>query len=858
MSPARTRDQEFHDEIEAHLALETEQLIAEGLSPAEARATARRRFGNVTAARERHHDAGTFAWIDHLAQDTRAALRAMRRHRGVVVVALLSLALGIGATTAIVSVASAALLRPLPYQDPDRLVMVWEEMTSAGFPTNTPAPANFVDWRERNRVFTDMAATAPARANLTGGGTPERVLGRGVTASFFTVLGVAPVLGRAFTPEEERQNAPVVVISYGLWQRRFASDPTVVGRAITMSDAAATVIGVMPASFAFRDREMDFWRPIGFGPAQWGQRGNHFLNVLARLRPGVSLDQARQDMRAIAADLERQHLENIQVGVALVPMRQDILGDLQQQLSMLAVAAGCLLLLMAANLANLLVARAAARRREWATRAALGAGRGRLVALVVSEGILWSVVGGALGIIVATAGLEALNALIPQGLAETAVPELDMRLLLLALALSLATGVAFSLLPAVRASRIPPNDVLKATAGGLGGGWHTRSALITLQIAMSVALLVGAGLMVQSLLNVRSLELGFRPDGALTANTPLPTPRYDASRRARFYEQVTEDLRAVPGVEAAGFGSTLPFTSRGNTAAYRVDGRSEREPGDALLRIVTPGYLEAMGARLLAGRLPDARDGADAPRVVVVNQAMVNRHWPDGMAIGRQVALGSGSQFPWMEVIGVVADIRENGYEVAQRPGMYLLAAQSGFPADSLVLRTTGDPLAMAPAVRAVVARADPEQPVAALRTMNAIVDLEILDRRQQSIVLVTFAVTALLLATIGIYGLVSFSVAMRRREVGLRTALGATMNEVTRTLVRHGLWLVGAGVVIGVVTSLLGARLLEGLLFGIEPQDPQTLLGITMLVTIVSMVACWLPAWRAAHVPPMTALRQE
>jgi len=867
MWPFSRRDSDFDREIEAHIAIETEQLIADGASPEEARHVARRTFGNVTAARERFHESNRAPWIEPLLQDVRVAIRSSLRDRGVMLLALLSLALGIGATTAIVSTVDAVLLRPLPYREPDRLVMVWEDASFAGFPQNTPAPGNFIDWQARNRVFEDMAATMPARVNLTGDGTPERVLGRRVTASFFSVLGVQPQLGRMFTEDEDRQKAPVVVISHSLWQRRYAGDPAVIGRQLTMNDTAATVIGVMPPSFAFRDREMEFWVPIAFTPAQRALRSIHMLNVVARLKPGVDLAAARAEMRWIAAGLEREHRDNTGVGIVLVPIRDEVFApsnrpggaaDTRQQLVVLSVAAGCLLLLMAANLANLLVARAAARRRELATRAALGAGRARLIAQMMAEGVIWSLLGGALGVAVAVAGLEVLDALIPVGLSAAVTPQLDVRLLLVAFGLSVATGVGFSLVPAIRESRVGPNDALKAAGGGVGGGWGTRSILITVQIAASIALLIGAGLMVQSLANMRAVEVGFRPQGLITASIALPA-RYDQVQRAAFYDRVLEEVRGVPGVVAAGFGSMLPFVSLGNTAGYRVDGREPipGNPSDALFRVTTNDYLRTLGARLVEGRLPDERDGPDAPPVVVINKSFADLYWPGGTAVGNRIALNNPDA-PWMIVIGVVTDVHERGYGIALKPGMYPLAAQVGSPVDNLVVRTTGNPQAIVPVVRQIVARLDPEQPVAAVRTMEEIIDLQVVDRRQQSVVLTAFAATALLLASIGIYGLVSFSVTMRRREVGLRTALGGSVWEVTRALVTHGLTLVAAGVAIGLAAALAGTRLMEGLLFGVQAHDAATFASITAIVLAVSAFACWLPAWRAARMEPMIALRQD
>jgi putative ABC transport system permease protein len=859
MGPFTRRDAEFSQEIEAHLAHEADQLIADGVPPDEARFRARRRFGNVTAARERHYESSRLLWWDQLRADARVVVRSLLRERGVMLVALLSLALGIGATTAIVSTVDSVLLRPLPYHDPERLVMVWEEMSALGFPTNTPAPANYLDWVARNQVFEGMAATLPARANLIGDGVPERVLGRRVTANFFGVLGVQPLLGRSFTDEEDRQGAPVVVISYALWQRRYAGDPAVIGRSVTMNDMPSTVIGVMPASFVFRDREMDFWAPISFTPAQRTLRGIHVLNVVARLGPGVELDTARQQMTGIAADMAREFRENEGVGIALVPIREDVFGDTRQQLIVLGVAAGCLLLLMSANLANLLMARAAAKRRELATRAALGATRPRLVVQLVSEGLIWSALGGVIGVGVAVAGLEVLNALIPVSLAENVAAQLDLGLLMTAVAISLATGVGFSVVPALGASRVSLNDVLKATGGGLGGGWGARSALITVQVAVTFALLIGAGLMLQSLANLRGVPVGFRTDGLMTANTPLPAARYDNERRALFYARVLQELQGVPGVVSAGFTSTLPFLSRGNTAGYRIEGRTTgpSEPGDALFRVITIDYLETLGATRLDGRLPDTRDRADSLPIAVINKSFADLYWPGESAVGRRIALANPTA-PWTTIVGVVADIRENGYEVAQKPGIYMLSSQTGFPADNLVVRATGDPLTIVPGLRQVIARVDPEQPVAGLRSMEDIIDLAVVDRRQQSIILLAFATTALLLASVGIYGLVSFSVTVRRREVGLRTALGGSIGDVTRALVRHGLVLAVAGVAIGMTMSLAGTRIMEGLLFGVRPQDPATFAVITAVVLAISALACWLPARRAARMSPMMALRQD
>lgn len=856
----RRADEDFRSEIEAHIAIEADRLVAEGLSPAEAREAAVRRFGNRTSAQERFYESRRPLWLDRLRQDLRVAVRSSRRSPGVTLAAVVTLALGIGATTAIVSSVDAMFLRPLPYADPDRLVLVWEEMSAAGFPRNTPAPANYLDWLSRNRVFEDMAATVSARANLTGDGPPERVLGRRATANFFAVLGVRPLLGRTFTDEEDRENAPVVVISHSLWRRRHLADPSVVGTPITMNGAPFTVIGVMPESFVFCDREMEFWSPIAFTPAQRALRGAHVLNVVARLVPGVDLAVAREHMTTIAADLAREYPENERVGVVCVPIREEVFGDTRQQLMVLSIAALCLLLLMCANLANLLLARAATRRHEMATRAALGAIRTRLVSHLMVEGILWSLAGGLLGIAVALGGIEVLKTFIPTTLAESVVPQLDGRFLIFAIGLSLFTGFLFSIIPALSVSRLSANEALKETASAtLGGRRRARSALIVVQVAATCVLLMGAGLMLRNLLNMRAVDVGFRVEGLLTLQTVLPDATYDDAGRVVFYNRVLEGVRGLPGVRDAGFTSTLPFLSRGNTAGYRLEGLTldPDDPADALFRVTTNDYLRAVGVILLDGRLPAFGDVADSPPVVVVNESFAERYWPNESAVGHRLALNDPDA-PWMTIVGVVRDVRETGYERELRPGMYVLASQVGRPADNLVVRVGGDPMAIASAVRQVIAGVDPEQPVAAVRSMEQIVDLEVVDRRQQSIILAVFATIALLLAFIGLYGLVSHAVSLRSREAGLRMALGATTGEVKRALVKHGLVLSAGGLALGVVPSLIGTRIMRGLLFGVQPEDPFTFMAVVVILVTISAVACWLPAGRVSRIHPMVALRQE
>src|SRR6266850_330650 len=652
--------------------------------------------------------------LDTLWQDTRFAIRALRKSPGFTVAAVLMLALGIGATTAVVSAVDVTLVRPLPYNDPDHIVMVWEDMNVAGIRQNTPATANFIDWSRRNRVFESMAATFAATANITGDGAPEQIIARRVTPNFLHVLGARPMLGRFFSDDEDRQNASVAVISYRLWQRRYAGDAAIVGRTITLNDAKSTVIGVMPRTFVFRNRDIDVWLPASFTPAQLGNRTFHFLNVVARLSPGVGIDQAREQMSAIARDLASEYIEARGVGVQIVPLRDDILGDMRQQLVVLSIAALCMLLIACANLAGLLLARTWDKRRDIATRAALGATRARLMARMTVEGLILSGCGAIAGLAVATAGIKLLSQMVPATLGDDTVPSLDERVLAFALLLAIVTGLTFSVVPALLSTRGDLGEDLKMrTHSAAGGRHHARSALLTFQVASTFVLLVGAGLMLQSLAALRGVDVGFSANGLLTMRTTLPATRYsDPSRRAHFYEAVLEGTRVLPGVKSAAFASTLPFLSAGNTAGYVVEGvvADPARPTDALFRVTTNDYLTTLGVRLVQGRLPNAVDGPESPPIVVVNKTFADRYWRNESPLGHRIELTSpGAE--WMTVVGVVADVLETGYERGARPGMYVLASQSRRAADNLIVRVDGDPLAVASAIRAVVAQVDLEQP---------------------------------------------------------------------------------------------------------------------------------------------------
>ena len=802
--------------------------------------------------------------ISTLFADLRYGARLLRQSPVFGAIAVIALALGIGANTAIFSTVDTLILRALPYRNPDQVAIVWEDSSFAGFPKNTPAPGNFYELKARNHVFTDMAATRGAIANLAAGGPPEQVLGRRVTHNFFDVLGTPPLLGRTFSEEEDRTNPYLVLISYSLWQRRYAGDPAIVNRAILMSGVKYTVLGVMPPNFVFMNRDVDYWVPVHFTPQEAGDHGSHYLNVVARLKPGVAVERARNEMNAIAIQLQKEFPANSRVGAVVMPIRDELLGSRRVALWVLMGAAGCVLLIACANLASMLLARAVARQREMAVRIALGAGRGRLVAQMITEGMLLSLIGGVLGLGVARAGMALLTKLAPQGFGA-GEPRLNAGLLLFTLGLSILTGVLFSLVPALQTARASLNDALRqgGRAGVGGRRASTRDALIVLEVAMALVLLTGAGLMLKTMAKLHAIDIGFRPDHMLTLRTTLPREIYrESARRVAFFDRVVEGVRGLPGVTDAAYGSQLPFQSNGNTQSYRVEGRDfERgEATDALLRCGTNDYLKALRVQLVEGRLPDDHDTATSMPVIVINETLARRWWPHESALGHRITM-AGRVPVWRTIVGVVKDVRERGYEPELKSGVYIPYVQ--YPdtwavPESLVVRTTGDPVALTSTVRRIIAGVDPQQPVVAVRTMEETLDRTVEDRTQQMTLLGAFAGLALLLASIGIYGVLSYLVTQRRREIGVRMALGATSGTVVSMVLRRGLALTGTGLAVGFVAAVLGTRAMKTMLYGVDAIDPATFAGVAGVLCAIAALACWVPAVRAARVDPIVVLRDE
>jgi len=797
--------------------------------------------------------------------DLRYALRLIRHCPGFSFVAICALALGIGANTAIFSTLSAVIFRPLPYDDPERVVMVFEDAASIGFAHNTPAPANFFDWRDQSHSFSDMAATRGRTRAVTGDGAAEQLAGYATTSNFFSVLGVNPIVGRTFTEAEDRDDAHVAVISFGLWQRRYANAPDIVNHSMLLDGAKYQVIGVLPRDFVFRDRSRDFFIPIHATPQFRAMRDSHFLSVVARLRPGVQMKQASDDMHAIANHLKQLYPDsNRYTGAIVVPMKEDVLGQTRTTLIVLISASGCVLLIACANLASLLLARAVARKRELAVRAALGAGSGRLIRQMLTEATLLSVFGGAIGFVLSVVAMRVLATLVPQGLPLSSQPHIDSQMLLFTLGLSLLTGLLFSVVPALHAARASVNEGLKQ--GGRSGAdvrsRNTRDALVVMEVATALVLLTGAGLMIQTIAKLRGINLGFRSDHLLTLRTALG-PKYRDNVKALYYHRrVLELVSALPGIEAAAFASTLPFQSIGNTQGYRIEGvpRDLAFSPDALYRSGSWNYLQTLQVKLIEGRLFDGSETATSQPVMVINETFARHFWPKESALGHRISV-DGAMIKWRTVVGVIADVQERGYDLWMKPGVYLPASQEVYGSsnsDILLVRGKGDVFILVPAIRRIVASIDPDVPVSNVERMDDIIDLAVSNRHQLMTLLGAFAALALLLASVGLYGVLAYAVTQRSREIGLRMALGASYFRVTALVVRQGLTLTCIGLAIGIVASLAAARTLKTALYGVSATDPVTLGAVTAILTIVALVASFIPARRASHVDPIVVLREE
>lgn len=809
----------------------------------------------------------------NLLQDIRYGIRVLARSPGFTLFAMLVLALGIAANTAIFSIADAILIRALPYHDANRLVMVWEDASTYGFPHDTPAPGNFADWRARNHVFEDMAATSSDESyNLTGEGNPEELLGRNVTANLFSVLGVAPAMGRDFRSQDDVPGAArVVILSYGLWVRRFGGEEQAVGKEIWLDGEKFTIVGVMSQGFQFPDRKSELWTPIRFTKEQLANHSSHLLQVVARLKPGVSLATANANLATIAKQLEKEHpQDNQKVGALAVPLREELAGTMRAAVLVLLGAVCFVLLIACANVANLLLARASGRRRELAMRLTLGASRGRLARQMLTESLLLAAVAGAIGVLLATSGTPLLARLVPVGFAPLNGTGIDGRVLAFAVTVSVVTGILFGIVPALRVSQIDLVTSLKQGGGqsGVGGGGgRLRDALVVSEIALAIVLLAGAALMIRSFDALYRSDAGFRPDHVLVMRTPLPLPRYaESSRRSSFYENVLTRVEALPGVVSAGYTTWIPLTNTGGASMLRLEGHPLPPPGHEVLpniRFVSSDYLRSIGVRLIEGRTFDGQDGTDTQPVAVINQTMARSYWPGENPIGQRFHKGNDPH-PWVTVVGIVGDVHQVALDEPARPEMYMLYQQQRafeegvFNPQYLAVRTAGDPKTLAETIRQQIWAVDKEQPVANVMALQDLVDEKLAPRKTQTSLLGSFGFLALLLATLGIYAVLSFAVTQRTQEIGMRAALGAEPADILRMILGQGMRLFLIGAVLGLTAAFALSQTLAYLLYGVSASDPASFIGVTILLAAVTALACYIPARRAMRVDPMVAVRYE
>jgi len=868
------RETVIHDidrEMRLHIDLQTDANIAAGMSPEDARQEALRSFGNVNKIRDTAYDVRGGGLIETLAQDIRYGVRVLVKHKAFTAVAVLTLGLGIGANTAIFSVVNELLLRPLPYRDAATIVTVWE-VSPRGRHQNTTSPSNFRSWLEQNTSFQSLAAFFDMRTNLTGDFEPEELSVQIVTPPFFQTLGVDPILGRTFDPGDDEADKPsVTVLSYGLWQRRFGGQSDIVGKEIKLNGLPVVVIGVMPPNFQFyiqqrsgTGRPAELWSVLHLG--KLGDYGR-FLGGVARLKPGVSPENAAAEMRTIAARRaadDPQH--NLNFSAEVLPLREQFYGTVRRPLWLLLGAVGFVLLIACANVASLLLSLATSREKEIALRAALGARRSRIIRQLLTESLLLAGVGSVLGLGFAWLGIKGLIMISPRDLVNLHSVGLNMPVMLWTLLIALITGVLFGLTPALHITRLNLNDSLKE--GGKGEGGQTsnrriRSVFVVSEIALAVVLLAGAGLLVKSFLNLQQIDRGFNTDNVLTMVVRLPDSKYSQDPQIiSFFRQALEQTRALPGVRSAGIVNYLPFYGGlGSATGFKVLGRPAPPPGQdptTNVRVADNGYFQALGIPVLRGRNFSQTEDTEPKRVVLINDAFARKYFPGEDPIGKRVDVAMFDQPTPTEIIGVVGNVRYESLIDDFEPYVYFAHPDLTYSFMTLVIRTDGDPAALAPAVQREIRTLDPNQPVSDVRTMNQVMSETVSRARFNTLLLTLFAALATLLSAVGIFGVMNYSVALRTREIGLRLAIGAQPHQVLLLILKQGLSLTVIGVVLGLAAAFALTRLLSGLLFGVAAVDAGTFAMMSLLLILVSIAACYLPARRAMKIDPLQALRYE
>ena len=864
----RQKQAELREELEFHLEEEAAERRADGLTEEKAGYAARRDLGNYTLVQEDTRAAWGWTRWEQLARDAAYGLRQIRRNPGFSAIAIATLALGIGGITAMFGAFYAVLVRPLPYPDADRLVMIWENMGRTDVTSkHQPTPAEWIEWRRLNTIFTDLACSQPGDATLSGDGEPEEVPARKVTWTFWSVLGVQPMLGRVFTEEEDNQSVRVAVISHGLWQRRFGKSPSIIGRKILLNDQPYEVIGVMPPGFYFMpSREIDIWMPASF-PA-W-MRTNftwHDSQIVARLKPGVTLGQARQSMGALSLQVTAKDFRGPH-SVFVNPLREEIAGKTQSALILLLCASLALLLIACVNLANLLLSRGAVRGREVAVRAALGAGRGRLVAQFLMESLVLAGLGTIVGLALAVPAMRFLERLVPEAM-NTIRLTLDWRALGFSASAAIAATLIFGLAPALRGSQLSPQDGLREGGRGTAGArshWLQHS-LIIVETALAVVLLTCGGLLVQTFEHLRRTDLGMRSERLLTFETPLF--RYkDFDRRVAFVNAELDKVRAIPGIISAGSINLIPFTNFANATFYRLEGQPDHSDNAivgqvALIRNVSRDYFATVGARLREGRFFTTSDRKSDSPVAIVNEPFAKRNFAGQSPLGRKFKFGDLSEKGhWYTIVGVVKPIPESGVLDEAKPVVYRVREQCDQIDDlnaGIVVRTAVEPASIISALRKAIWSLDKNQPLARIQTMEEIVNRQLSTPSQSTALLAAFAVLALLLASVGLYGVLSYAVTRRTNEIGVRMTLGATSGEILLSFGKRGLALTLTGLVIGFILAAFAARSMNALLYGFRPEYLPTVTVVSLILLVVAGLACFVPARRASRIDPVVALRNE
>jgi putative ABC transport system permease protein len=802
--------------------------------------------------------------METLLKDIRYGIRNLLKHPTFAATALITLAIGIGANTTIFSFVNGILLRPLPYPQSERLTLINETALKQGIPLMSISFPNFLDWREQNHVFEDVAAYGMSRSfSLTGGGAPERLRGISVSQGTFELLRVAPLLGRTFTAEEDKpKQDAVVILGHSLWQRRFGSDAKIVGQTVVLNSRPRTVIGVMPPDFKFPDTA-ELWVPLGLDTTMF-TRTDHGLGCIARLKDGVSLTQAQAEMDVIARRIEEQNpVTNEGLGVAVGSLHTVLAGDYRKALLILLGVVGFVLLVASANVANLMLARTSARQKEFAVRAALGASRWRIIRQTLTESLLLSLLGAGLGLLLAMWGVKLMLALIPVKLPFWMNFNLDLRVLAFTSGVSLLTALIFGTMPAVFGTRVDLNQTLKegGRSANASARHRTRGLLVITEVALALIVLVGAGLMIQSFSRLRNVGAGFNEKDVLTFSVILPQAKYAEPQRAEFFHQLLTRVRALPGVAAAGATATLPLSGGNWGRSLTVEGYPVLSVGQAPMiqhTVVTPGYFHALGITTLTGRDFTDMDTKDTEKVTIVDERLAREYWPNESPLGKRIRFGPPEDNePWHTVVGVVGAVRHAQLDAETRKSVYLPLAQIPVNGLSIVVQAK-NPTSLAGALRGQVREMDADLPVIDLLTMEEVVSQSVWQNRLYAILFSVFAVVAMLLAAVGIYGVMSYSVTQRTQEIGIRMALGAQVKDVLQLVVRGGLALSLIGVMIGIAGALALTRLMRTLLFGVTPTDTATFIAVSLMLLFVALLACYIPARRATKVDPLAALRYE